>query len=67
MEYFKVMEDLIEKRTQIIAICFGLMVNANTALRKIIYTKLVVLLVKYKLIYELLKLSKNQKSYKFLL
>jgi hypothetical protein len=31
MEYFKVMEDLIEKRTQIIAICFGLMVYVNIA------------------------------------
>jgi hypothetical protein len=61
------MEDLIEKRTQIIAICFGLMVYVNTAIKKMTITKLVVLLVKYKSIYELLKLSKNQKSYKFLL
>jgi hypothetical protein len=31
MEYFKVMEDLTERQTRIIVICFGLMVGNQTS------------------------------------
>jgi hypothetical protein len=54
MEYFKVMEDLSESQTRIIAICFGLMVNVDTAVLKMEYTKWVVKLVKYNVTYKLL-------------
>ena len=38
-KYGNLMEDSVEKKTQIIVICFGVMVFVNIAIKKIIYTR----------------------------
>lgn len=66
-EYIKLGEVLTEKKMPTTAICFGQMVFVNTALKKIIYTELVVQHKKYKSIYEMYNIlyKKTKKCMKY--